>query len=93
MEFEEYSTKSQTLYIRDQESDAVQTEKLDLHIKTGDYFRVISTVLSFVEETVNDCTCGLSPELVPLEIQAIRNIRAELAYLHDNYTITQQPET
>ncbi len=62
-------------------------ERLDFHLKTGDYFRVLATVLGFLEETVADCTCSAVSDMTPLEQEVIKSLRQDLAYLHDNYRI------
>ncbi len=62
-------------------------ERLSFHLKTGDYFPMLATILGFAQETVAGCGCGTDEALVSLEAGVLKNIRNELLYLHENYRI------
>lgn len=71
----------------DEAVQKIHSENLPLHLESGDYFALLSTVLGFVEETVANCKCGLSEDIVPLETTSIRDLRRDLNYLQKNYQI------
>jgi hypothetical protein len=62
-------------------------ERLTFHLNTGDYFPMLATVLGFVQESVSDCTCSATDELLPIEKDVLENARFDLLYLHKNYRI------
>ncbi len=62
-------------------------ERLKFHVNTGDYFPMLATILGFLEETVQECKCGLTAEIVPVETKVVRDVRKDLSYLHHNYEI------
>jgi hypothetical protein len=75
------------------QSEEVRLERLTFHLQTGDYFRVLATVLGFVQETVTECTCTVESDLGPLETRVISSVRADLDYLHNNYRIVRIDES
>ena len=67
-------------------------ERLDFHLKTGDYFPMLATILGFIQESVGECACTTVTEMVPIETKLIQNVRKDLAYLHKNYRIVPHAE-
>lgn len=66
-------------------------EQLQFHIKSGDYFPLLSTLLCFVEEGMRSCESGEALTLPPVEADLIRSLREDLIYLHKHYSI--EPKT
>jgi hypothetical protein len=62
-------------------------ERLSFHLQTGDYFPMLATILGFVEESVQDCSCTAVDALAPLERDVLKGTRHDLMYLHKNYRI------
>jgi hypothetical protein len=62
-------------------------ERLTFHLKTGDYFPMLATILGFAQETVAGCGCGADSDLLPLETGVLKDTRNDLMYLHKNYRI------
>ncbi|MDR3548486.1 MAG: hypothetical protein P4M11_09525 [Candidatus Pacebacteria bacterium] len=91
MSSEMYVISSRSWLIRDT-SDEARIEQLDFHLKTGDYFRVLGTILGFLEETLEGCSNQGAPELIPLELDVIRDTKKNLDYLHENYRITPKED-
>lgn len=69
--------------------DRERLEKLAYHVETGDYFRFLSTLLGFVEETLAGADSG--QELVSLQLAAVKAAREDLRYLQDHYRIEPRP--
>ncbi|MBU6388488.1 hypothetical protein KGQ72_01250 [Patescibacteria group bacterium] len=69
--------------------DYARLNKLIYHIETDDYFRFLSTLLGFVEETLADGNHGQDD--LSIQLEAIRATRKDLAYLNDHYRITSRP--
>ena len=62
-------------------------ERLSYHLQTGDYFPMLATVLGFVQESVQECSCSSEDRLAPLERDVLKGTRHDLMYLHKNYRI------
>ena len=62
-------------------------DRLSFHLETGDYFPMLATVLGFVQESVQTCSCSETEELLPLEATALKGARTDLMYLHKNYRL------
>jgi hypothetical protein len=63
-------------------------ERLTFHLKTGDYFPMLATILGFAQETVAGCECGADGDLVPLETGVLKNTRNELLFQnYSNYVL------
>ncbi len=79
------------LTVSDQEPPASKTDterlaRLHFHLKSGDYFPTLATILGFVEETVSSIDSG--PSGMPaLERELIHSVRKDLMYLHTYYHI------
>lgn len=67
--------------------DDTQIERLKFHVDTGDYFRLIGTILGFLEETVENKCQAVPGELMDMQCQTIERFRKDLEYLHHNYQI------
>ncbi len=68
------------------ESDNERLARLHFHLKTGDYFPTLATILGFVEETLGNYTAS-TDALPPLEQELIRSVRKDLLHLHEYYHI------
>ncbi len=66
--------------------DAERLARLHLHLRTGDYFPTLVTILGFVEETLAACSTT-KDELPHLECDLIRGLRKDLMYLNEHYQI------
>lgn len=60
-------------------------ENIELHVRADDYFPSISTMLSFLEESIG--LCGPEGALSDAQVRAIQASRKDLAYLHKHYRI------
>jgi hypothetical protein len=67
--------------------DADRLNRLSYHIESGDYFPMLATVLGFVEESVQSCSCAATEALLPLEAHALKGARTDLMYLYKNYRL------
>lgn len=67
--------------------DETQIERLQFHLDTGDYFRVLATIMGFLEETVENGCATVPKEMIDLQCQALTHFRKDLAYLYDHYEI------
>lgn len=81
--------------IRDQEKPLSKTDterlaRLHFHLKSGDYFPTLATILGFIEETISsyDAAPGSMPVL---ERELIQGVRKDLMYLHKYYEIDLKP--
>lgn len=63
------------------------TPELELHLKTGDYFRYLSGIGAFLEETLQGHE-GEGHSLGGFTATRVHEIRRELAYLDQFYKIT-----
>jgi hypothetical protein len=61
-------------------------EQLEFHIKSGDYFPLLATVMGFLEESIRACENGFLT-IVPMEAGLIEDVRKELLHLHQHYKI------
>lgn len=68
---------------RDAEDDR-RIERLEFHLKSGDYFPMLATILGFVEETVKDCAKD------DVQYGLIQKVRKDLMHLHKNYRIEKK---
>ena len=53
-------------------------ERLSYHLQTGDYFPMLATILGFVEESVQECSCVAKDELAPVEKDVLNGTRHDL---------------
>jgi hypothetical protein len=82
-----YPTDSRSWFFHDIVPEEHHLERLRFHLKTGDYFPLLATILGFLEETVKECDCSAEAELAPMEARVIETVRKDLAYLNKNYHI------
>ena len=68
------------------DTEPERIQQLEYHIETGDYFPLLSTVLGFMEETMQECETG-TLSLIPMEADVIRQMRKDLVHLHTHYDI------
>jgi hypothetical protein len=87
METDNYSLRSYNWFFKEQLPDDERLERLNYHVKSGDYFPLLSTIFGFVQETLKEYENDGSPELVTMESDAIQMARKDLAYLQQNYHI------
>ncbi|MEO6536360.1 MAG: hypothetical protein ABIT47_01595 [Candidatus Paceibacterota bacterium] len=67
-------------------TDSERLARLHFHLKTGDYFPMLATILGFVEETI--ASYSTAPDTLPtLEKELISSVRKDLMYLHEYYQI------
>jgi hypothetical protein len=67
-------------------TDVERLARLHFHIKTGDYFPMLATILGFIEDTLD--TYPASPDTMQtLEKELINSVRKDLMYLHEYYQI------
>ncbi|HEV7121325.1 MAG TPA: hypothetical protein VGN56_00705 [Candidatus Paceibacterota bacterium] len=59
-------------------------EHIDLHIRTGDYFSFLATMMGFLEEALGKCDSDL---LTQKERAMARELRHDLRYVQANYEI------
>jgi hypothetical protein len=64
----------------------VRLKELEFHIKSGDYFPLLATIMGFLEESVRQCENGFLT-IAPMESEVIQNVRKDLIHLHKNYQI------
>jgi hypothetical protein len=69
--------------------DTDRLARLHFHLKTGDYFPILATILGFIEETVS--TYPAKDAMPCLERQLIQGVRKDLMYLHEYYQIDIKP--
>jgi formate dehydrogenase maturation protein FdhE len=69
-----------------QKTDQERLARLHFHLKSGDYFPTLATILGFVEETIS--SLELPQDAMPaLERELIHGVRKDLMYLHKYYQI------
>lgn len=72
-------------------TDTERLARLHFHLKTGDYFPTLATILGFVEETISGYPA--SPDTLPsLERELIHSVRKDLMYLHEYYRIEMKQQ-
>lgn len=72
------------------ESDIeTRRERLIFHLKTGDYFAMLATILGFVEETLERAE-SKNLELAQKEAALARRLREDLIYLQEHYRIEEK---
>ena len=79
------------LTVTDQEkplssTDTERLARLHFHLKSGDFFPTLATILGFVEETVGSLDAK-EDSLPVLERELIQGVRKDLMYLHKYYRI------
>lgn len=62
-------------------------EHIDLHIKTGDYFSFLATMMGFLEEALAKCASHQPTEKVRAMARELRN---DLRYVQANYEIRER---
>ncbi|MDB5190343.1 MAG: hypothetical protein JWN49_669 [Parcubacteria group bacterium] len=67
-------------------NDTERLARLHFHVKTGDYFPTLATILGFVEETLSNYTQA-TDSMPLLEKDLIQSVRKDLMYLHEYYQI------
>lgn len=63
-------------------------QNIDFHIRTGDYFSFLATLMGFMEETI--ATCG-DNDLIEKHQKLARELRHDLRYVQANYSIVPRP--
>ncbi len=78
-------TISPTLWwVRDGVDEPDDLERLLFHVKAGDYFSTLATILGFVEETIKEQD---HQEKMTYEINTLSQMKEDLVYLNDNFDI------
>ena len=67
--------------------DAERLARLHFHLRTGDYFPTLVTILGFIEETLAAYEQGSADQMPHLECDLIRGLRKDLMYLNEHYQI------
>lgn len=62
--------------------------QLEFHLKSGDYFPLLATVLCAVEEGVKRCESGVEHAAEFVDAKVLKSLREDLIYLHKHYAIT-----
>jgi hypothetical protein len=62
-------------------------EQLAFHIRSDDYFRYLSSLLSFVEDTL--ASDDRSDEMASIQLAAIRATRQDLHFLDEHFKIIE----
>ena len=78
-----YTIRSDVSVLRD------TPEHIDFHIKTGDYFAFLATILGFIEETLQTSN---AEGKVAMELNAAKEMREDLRYVHQHYRIIPKEE-
>lgn len=83
-----YAIPLSNLFLRDvgETEEAVRRERLEYHIKSGDYFNMVATVIGFLEESLKQ-HCAEDPALEAQEIAIAQNLRKDLMHMNENYRI------
>ncbi|MEK9160679.1 MAG: hypothetical protein AAB440_01405 [Patescibacteria group bacterium] len=68
-------------------ADDHRIERLEFHVKSGDYFPMLATILGFVEETI--AQCGKS-ELAERQYTLLKDVKKDLTHLHQKYEIKKK---
>jgi len=66
--------------------DDERIERLHFHLKTGDYFALLATIMGFIEDTLQTAHAMNEP-LKERELGLIRELKKDLMYLHENCVI------
>ncbi|MFZ1988001.1 MAG: hypothetical protein WAV21_03165 [Minisyncoccia bacterium] len=76
-----YSIHGNLLFFRD------TPEHIDFHVKTGDYFGFLATMMGFMEEGLKKCNSSEQ------ELALAQELRKDLRYIHSRYKIeSKKPE-
>lgn len=67
--------------------DPERLKTLEFHIKSGDYFPLLATIMGFLEESVRECENGFL-RIAPIESDVVRQMRQDLIHLYKHYQIT-----
>jgi hypothetical protein len=73
--------------------DAERLARLHFHIRTGDYFPTLVTILGFIEETLSTYLPSSPPDMPQLERELIKSLRKDLMYLYDHYQLQPKYES
>jgi hypothetical protein len=71
---------------RDAEDD-YRLSRLEFHIKNGDYFPMLATILGFIEETIKQCD---KSELAERQYALLKDVKKDLMHLHQKYRIEKK---
>ncbi len=69
--------------IRDAEDD-YRLQRLEFHLKQGDYFPMVATVVGFIEEALKECKSDV------VKASTLATLKKDLMHLHKHYRITQK---
>lgn len=63
-------------------------EHIDFHVKSGDYFAFVATMMGFIEETLRGSMAGTSTaDMVTKQAALAKELRQDLRYLNTHYNI------
>jgi hypothetical protein len=71
--------------------EPARLQQLEFHIKSGDYFPLLATIMGFLEEGIRQCEDGFLT-IAPIESEVIQNVRQDLLHLHKHYQIQPKQE-
>ncbi|MCB9810934.1 MAG: hypothetical protein H6779_05155 [Candidatus Nomurabacteria bacterium] len=80
-----YQIKVAYWLVRDAENE--EDTRLNFHVKSGDYFSTLATILGFIEEKVGEQDYGGS---LDYELNVLKRMKKDLLYLNDNFDITRK---
>ncbi len=63
----------------------------DFHIRSGDFFSYLATIMSGFEESLASCTCECGKESQARDQKLARELRHMLRYLQAHYTVEPRP--
>lgn len=78
---EKYFYESLTLVLRDAPLNS------DFHIRSGDFFSFIATLMGSFEETLATCECEAGKDIQARQQRLARELRHTLRFLQAHYTI------
>ena len=63
-------------------------QQIDFHIRSGDYFAFLATMMGFMEEALSVCA---HDEIVDQQRKLARELRHDLRYVQANYQVSARP--
>src|ERR1700690_1783673 len=66
-----------------------RAREIDFHVKSGDYFSTLATIMLLIEDSLADC---MRRNVPPTDFQTttLHQLKDELMHLHGAYTIVQK---
>jgi hypothetical protein len=68
-------------------------ERIDYHIKHGDYLPLLATMMGFMEEALrNNDSHAANQQKTEIALKLARDLRADLRYVSAHYSLTTRSE-